>query len=345
MSKIKVAMLAPIAWRTPPRDYGPWELVVGNLTEGLIKKGVDVSLFATGDSITNAKLYSVCKKGYEEDKSINAEVWKLLHISEVFERAEEFDIIHNHFDYPVLTYSKLVKTPVVTTIHGFSSSEIYPVYEKYNENTYYVSISNADRYDKLDYISTVYNGINLSDFTFNPIGGDYLVYLGRICYEKGAYEAIQIAKKANKILKIAGIIQEKDYYEQKIKPLIDNKQIIYLGVISNEEKNQLLGNALCMLHPVMKPERFGLTMAESMACGTPVLGFNKGSVKEVVRNGKIGFVVKNIEEAVKNLPKLEQIKREDCRNHVEKFFSIEKMVGGYIEVYKKIINLHNSTGK
>lgn len=341
MKKPKIAMLAPIAWRTPPKHYGPWELVVSNLTEGLVKKGHDVTLFATKDSITKAKHYAVCPCGYEEDKTINPEIWKLLHISELLERADEFDIIHNHFDYPLLTYSKLIKTPILTTIHGFSSPEIYPVYEKYDNNVHYVSISDADRYEKLNYIATVYNGISLDEFTFNPVGGEYLVFLGRICYEKGTHEAIQIAKKAGKNLIIAGIIQEKEYFRKKVEPYVDGKQIKFIGPVGPKERNQLLGNALALLHPVMKPERFGLVMPEAMACGTPVIAFDKGSIREVVEDGKTGFILSNIEEAVKCVENIGKISREACRKHVEKNFSVEKMVGDYEKVYNKILSLGN----
>jgi len=337
--KLKIAMLAPIAWRTPPRDYGPWELVVSNLTEGLVKRGYDITLFATKDSITKAKLHAICPRGYEEDKNINPEVWKLLHISELLERADEFDIIHNHFDYPLLTYSRLIKTPILTTIHGFSSPEIYPVYEKYNDNVHYASISDSDRYEKLDYIATIYNGINLADFTYNPNKGDYLVFLGRICYEKGTYEAIQIAKKAGKKLIIAGIIQEKDYFKKKVEPYIDGKQIKFIGPVGPKERNELLGNALALLHPVMKPERFGLVMPEAMACGTPVIAFDKGSIKEVVKDKKTGFAVNNIDEAVESLNSINKINRADCRKHVEENFGVEKMVDSYIKVYNKILSL------
>lgn len=338
MKQIKIAMLAPIAWRTPPKHYGPWELVASNLTEGLVKKGHDVTLFATKDSITKAKHHAICPKGYEEDKNIDPDVWKLLHISEVFERAGEFDIIHNHFDFPALTYSKLIKTFVLTTIHGFSSSDIYPVYEKYNDNTYYVSISEADRYEKLNYMATVYNGINLNEFTYNPNVGDYLVFLGRICYEKGTYESIQIAKKVNKKLIIAGIVQENDYFKEKVKPYIDDNQIKCIGPVGPEARDKLLGNALALLHPVMRPERFGLTMPEAMACGTPVIGFDLGSVKEVIADERTGFVVNNINEAVECIKNIDKIKREDCRKRVEDMFTVERMVDNYIKIYKQILS-------
>ena len=168
-------MLSPIAWSTPPKKYGPWESVVSLLTEGLVKRGIDVTLFATADSHTSAKLHAVCPRPYEEDKSIKVKVYECLHISEVFERANEFDIIHNHFDYLPLTYSALVDTPVVTTIHGISSRKILPVYKKYNNRTFYVSISDAYRCNELDYIATVRHGIDVESFYFNDKPQDYLL--------------------------------------------------------------------------------------------------------------------------------------------------------------------------
>src|SRR5476649_927131 len=173
---MKVAVLAPVAWRTPPRHYGPWEQVASNITEGLIKQGIDVTLFATGDSITTGKLSSICDTGYEEDRSQDAKVLECLHISNLMERASEFDIIHNNFDFLPLTYSGLIKTPVITTIHGFSSQKIIPVYKKYNSSSHYVSISNADRSPELKYLATVYNGINVKDFGFTEDPDDYLLY-------------------------------------------------------------------------------------------------------------------------------------------------------------------------
>jgi len=334
----KIAILAPIAWRTPPLGCGPWEQVASNITEGLVKLGYDVTLFATMDSITQARHYAICPTGYEVNKDIDPEVWKLLHISEVFERAEYFDIIHNHFNYPPLVFSKLIKTPLLTTIQGFSSEKVVPVYKKYNKHVHYVSISDADRHPELDYIDTVYNGINLKDFTFNPEGGDTLLYLGRICYEKGTSEAIQIAKKAKKRLIIAGIIQEEDYFKEKVEPFIDGEQIKYLGYISIGERNELLQNALALLNPVRQLERSGLTMIEAMACGTPVLGFDLGSVREVVAHDETGFIVKSIEEAVKSVDKLENINRDKCRQRVEQNFTVDKMVERYIDVYERVLS-------
>src|SRR6195952_1290715 len=205
---MKVAVLAPVSWRTPPRHYGPWEQIASNITEGLIKKGLDVTLFATGDSITAGKLDAICAQGYEEDRTQDAKVLECLHISNLMEKASQFDIIHNNFDFLPLTYSGLIKTPVITTIHGFSSHKIIPVYKKYNAASHYVSISNADRNPDLDYLATVYNGLNIEDFDFVEQPDDYLLYFGRIHHDKGCAEAIEIAQKSNRKLLIAGIVQD-----------------------------------------------------------------------------------------------------------------------------------------
>jgi glycosyltransferase involved in cell wall biosynthesis len=186
---MKVAILSPIAWRTPPLKYGPWEQVTSNIAEGLISQGIDVTLFATGNSKTKGKLQSISETAYAEDATIDPKVWECLHISHVMEKAQDFDIIHNNFDFLPLTYSRLIKTPMVTTIHGFSSPKILPVYKKYNVNNSYVSISHSDRSPELDYIATVYNGINTDDFTFSSIAEDYLLFFGRIHPEKGTYES------------------------------------------------------------------------------------------------------------------------------------------------------------
>jgi glycosyltransferase involved in cell wall biosynthesis len=195
---MRVAILSPVAWRTPPRRYGPWELVASNITEALVAKGIDVTLFATGDSETKAKLAWCTDQPYAEDPSADVKVNECLHISNLMERAGEFDLIHNHYDFLPLSYSRLINTPILTTIHGFSSPLIVPVYEKYNDDTWYVSISNANRHPGLDYIATVYNGINTREFTFNEHPQDYFLFFGRIHPEKGTLEAIQLSKRCGK---------------------------------------------------------------------------------------------------------------------------------------------------
>ncbi|TFF38920.1 glycosyltransferase family 4 protein [Mucilaginibacter psychrotolerans] len=333
---MRAAILAPVAWRTPPRHYGPWEQVASNIAEGLIKLGVEVTLFATGDSITGGELESICKAGYEEDRTQDAKVLECLHISNLMEKADKFDIIHNNFDFLPLTYSGLIKTPAITTIHGFSSPRIIPVYKKYNSIGHYVSISNADRSAELEYIATVYNGLNTEEFTFTQVPEDYLLFFGRIHHDKGAAEAIQIAKKAKKRLLIAGIIQDENYWKEKVEPYLD-EQIKYIGHAGPEKRNELLGKAAALLHPINFAEPFGMSVAEAMLCGTPVIAFNKGSMPELIQHERTGFLVDNVEEAVDAVEKLSSISRERCRDWAASQFSAEKMAGDYFKLYQQIL--------
>lgn len=338
---MKVGILAPIAWRTPPLKYGPWEQVTSNITEGLIKRGVDVTLFATGNSHTEAKLQFVSQTAYAEDSLLDPKVWECLHISNIMEQASKFDIIHNNFDFLPLSYSRLIKTPMLTTIHGFSSQKIIPVYKKYNSNNFYVSISNSDRSAELDYMATVYNGIDSKDFTFNPKPKNYLLLFGRIHPEKGAWEAIQIAKKANKKLIISGLIQDEAYFKEKVKPFVNDIDIVYVGNSGPQKRDQLLGEAAALLHPISFDEPFGLSVAEAMFCGTPVVAFNRGSMPELIDDTKTGFLVNTVDEAVESLNKIDSIKRKYCREWAMSNFSLEKMVDGYIDVYQQIIQTKN----
>jgi glycosyltransferase involved in cell wall biosynthesis len=334
---IKVAMLSPIAWSTPPKKYGPWEYIVSLLTEGLVKRGIDVTLFATADSHTKAKLHAVAPRPYEEDKDMLVKVYECLHISEVFERAKEFDIIHNHFDYLPLTYSALVDTPVVTTIHGISSRKILPVYKKYNNRTFYVSISDAYRCRDLDYIATVRHGIDIESFHFNEKPQDYLLFLSRLHRDKGVREAIEVAKKTGRKLRIAGFIADQAYFENEVQPYIDNNQIIYEGHVDPEYKKELLSNAYALLHMINYDEAFGIGVVEAMASGTPVIAMNRGSMPELIRNGETGFLVSNIDEAAEAVQNIDSISRKACREHAEKHFSVDRMVDEYIKVYETIL--------
>ena len=336
--KARIAMLSPVAWRTPPRAYGAWETVVSNITEGLVARGWDVTLFATSDSITDAELAAVVSKGYEEENSVDPAVVSCLHISEVFERADEFDLIHNHFDFLPLTYSRLVSIPVLTTIHGFSSQKIMPVYRKYKDS-YFVSISDSDRVDGLNYLATIYNGINLSEFTFSNDPGDYLLAYGRIHPDKGFHLAIEVAKRTGRRLKIAGFIQDHAYFEQNISPHVGGEDIEYVGTVSNKERDELLHGAYAVLHLNTIPERFGLVMAEAMAAGVPVVAMDLGSCREVVADGKTGFLVMNVDEAIKAVQRIPDISREACRDRVEKYFSRDIMVENYERVYNQIFQL------
>jgi len=330
-------MLAPISWRVPPRHYGPWEWVVSLLTEGLISKGVEVTLFATGDSQTAGKLHWVCPRPYSEDRELDPKVWEALHISEAFEHAGEFDLIHNHFDFLPLTYSGLVATPVVTTIHGFSSPKILPVYRKYNHRVYYVAISEADRQPDLEYIATIHHGIPLSDYRFHEEAGDYLLFLGRIHHDKGTSEAIGVARRAGLPLIIAGIVQDERYFQTRVAPDIDGKEIKYLGAVSPQRKVELLGGARALLHLINFDEPFGLTVIEAMACGTPVIAIRRGAMPEVIRDGETGFLVASPEEALERVGQIDDIDRRRCRAWVEERFTQERMVQEYLQVYERIL--------
>jgi glycosyltransferase involved in cell wall biosynthesis len=332
----RIAVLSPVAWRTPPRQYGAWETVASNITEGLTKKGWDVTLFATKDSITNAKLHAVIEKGYEEDKNLDPKVVEYLHISEIMEHSHEFDLIHNNYDFMPLTFSRLIKTPILTTIHGFSSDKIRRVYHKYKNDAYFVSISNSDRDRQLPYLATVYNGIDISQITFRQLSGDKLVFLGRIHPDKGTHLAIETAEKTGLDLIIAGIVQNEEYFRQKIKPHINGRNIRYIGPVNPLQRDELFSQALCVLHLNTIPERFGLVIAESMAAGVPVIAANLGSCGEVIEDGKTGFLVKNTNQAAQAVNKIKQINRIDCRKRVEQKFTIEKMTNDYEKVYEKI---------
>lgn len=334
---MKIAILSPVAWRTPPRHYGPWEQVASNIAEGLVAKGLDVTLFATLDSQTKGKLDGIIPVGYEEDKETDPKVAECLHIGNLMKKAAQFDIIHNHFDFLPLTYSGLIKTPMVTTIHGFSSPKIVPVYKRYNSTNYYVSISNSDRNPELKYVATVYNGIDKRHFTLNEQPEDYLLYFGRIHYDKGTFEAIEIARKAGMKLIISGIIQDRDYFDGKVAPYIDNRNVFYDGSAGPEKRDKLLRNAKALLHPVNFEEPFGLSVAEAMFCGTPVIAFNRGSMPELIKDGTTGFLVSTIDEAVDKVSVLETIDRKYCRKWAETHFSREKMVGDYIKVYEEVL--------
>jgi glycosyltransferase involved in cell wall biosynthesis len=334
---MRIAMLAPVAWRTPPYHYGPWELVTSLLTEELVKQGIDVTLFATADSKTSAKLESIIPGGYEGNPKVDAKVAECLHISNCFEKASGFDLIHNNFDFLPLTYSSFVNVPVLTTIHGFSSPLIIPVFEKYNNSAYYVSISNADRARSLKYVRTIYHGIDIRQFTFRNDSKGYLVFLGRIHPDKGAVEAIEIAKACGKELIMAGIIQDNAYYENQVAPLIDNKSIHYIGSVGPSQRDELLGGAAALLHPINFKEPFGLAIIEAMACGTPSVAYNRGSMPELIANGTNGFLVNNIEGAVRAVGQIGSIKRVVCRKIVEEKFTVERMTREYIEVYREIL--------
>ena len=335
---MRIAVLSPVSWRTPPRHYGPWESVVSLLTEELVRLGLDVTLFATRDSQTSGKLVAVCPRPYSEDPSVNPKVAECLHIAEVFERSADYDLIHNHFDFLPLTYSALVETPVLTTIHGFSSPAIIPVYRKYNAQSHYVAISESDRSPELDYIATIHHGIDVARFPFSGAEGEYLLFFGRIHPEKGVHEAIQVAQRVGIKLVIAGIIQDQDYFATKVKPHIDGTTVDYLGSTGPDQRADVLGHALALLHLISFDEPFGLSLIESMACGTPVIAFDRGSMPEIIRDGETGYIVEDIEGAINAVAAVRTIDRSICRADVEKRFTSTRMARDYVRVYQKILN-------
>jgi glycosyltransferase involved in cell wall biosynthesis len=341
----RIAVLAPVAWRTPPREYGAWETVASNITEGLVARGWnDVTLFATKESITKANLVGWIDKGYEEDKSQIPLVSTCFHISKVMERAHEFDLIHNNFDYLPLTYLPLIKTPMLTTIHGFSDPDILRVYRDHKD-TYYVSISDSDRDKELPYLATVYNGIDLSNLTFRQTPGDKLVHYGRIHMDKGTHLAIELAKKCGKNLIIAGIIQDQQYFDDLVKPHINDTSIKFIGPVNPVQRDALLKEAHAVIHLNTIPERFGLVMAESNAAGVPVIAMDLGSCREVIADGQTGFLVNNVDEAVEAVAKIHSIDRKQCRRRVEENFTIDRMVSGYEKVYAEIFEREQKKGK
>ena len=335
---MRIAVLSPISWRTPPLHYGPWESVVSLLTEELVQTGLDVTLFATADSRTSGKLVAVCPHPYSEDDSVDPKVAECLHISEIFERADEFDIIHNNFDFLPLTYSGLVETPVITTIHGFSSPSIVPVYKKYNDRGHYVAISDSDKSPELDYIATIHHGIDVAQFPFSGAKGEYLLFFGRIHPHKGVYEAIQVAQRIGMKLVIAGIIQDQDYFAARVQPYIDGTTVEYIGSVGPDQRADVLGGALALLHLISFDEPFGLSLVESMACGTPVIAFDRGSMPEIIRHGETGYIVDDIEGAINAVASVSSINRSTCRADVEKRFSSSRMARDYVRVYDTILN-------
>jgi len=334
---LRIAVLSPISWRTPPRHYGPWESVVSLLTEELVRMGLDVTLFASGDSLTSGKLVSVCPRPWSEDPSVEPKVAECLHISEVFERCADFDLIHNHFDFLPLTYSALVETPVISTIHGFSSPAIIPVYKKYNNRSHYIAISEADKSPELDYLATIHHGIDLAKFPFFEADGQYLLFFGRIHPHKGVYEAIQVAKRAGIKLRIAGIVQDQDYFTTRVAPYLDGVTVEYLGAVGPDRRGELLGQATALLHLISFDEPFGLSLVESMACGTPVIAFGRGSMAEIIRHEETGYIVADIDEAFEAVAAIGSINRSACRHDVEQRFTHTRMAKNYVTAYRSIL--------
>ena len=332
---MKIAMLAPVAWRTPPRAYGPWELIASLLTEGLVARGHDVTLFATADSVTGAELDAVAPHGYAEDPGMDGRVWEALHVANALRRSAEFDLVHSHLDWLPLTLVEQWQAPLVTTVHGFSDPRILPAYLAANSN--YVSISDSDRADELSYVATVHHGIDLSEFSPTRAVGSELVALGRIHPDKGTEDAIAIAHGAGRRLLVCGPIADDTYFEERVRPHLDDDRVVYLGTLGPEERSRVLGSAAALLHPVRFAEPFGLVVVEAMACGTPVIATRRGSMPEIVDEGVTGFLIDSVAEAIAAVPAAVALDRRIVRETAERRFGVARMVDGYLAVYREIL--------
>lgn len=334
---LRIAVLAPIAWRTPPRHYGPWEQFASLLANGLVAAGHDVTLFATADSITSATLSSTAPTGWNDDDTIDPKVAECLHIAAVFERADEFDVIHNGFDFLPLTYSRLVETPVVTTIHGFSSERIVEVYARYGDGTHYVAISDADRHPRLRYAATVHHGIDTAAFAIHPAPGERLLFFGRIHPDKGTAAAIDVARRAGRPLDIAGIIHDEAYFRTEVEPHIDGDHVRYLGPVDAARRAEVLGRAHALLHLIGFDEPFGYSVVEAMACGTPVIAFPRGSMRELIDDGVTGHLVANRDDAVAAVDR-PLLDRASIRARTAVRFDVSTMVSKYVDIYRSLTN-------
>lgn len=340
---MRIAQVAPLWERVPPPAYGGIELVVGLLSDELVRRGHEVILFASGDSQTLAKLESIHPRALRLDPSVKEYgIYEMLQLSSVYERANEFDIIHSHMGCAALPYAKLVKTPTVHTLHGVFTPDNRKMYSHAKEQPY-VSISNTQRDPDLNLncVATVYNGIDVSSHKFFPEADQppYLAFLGRMSPEKGPHHAITIAKAVGIPLKMAGKVDVVDveFFETQIKPHIDGEQIQFLGEANHEQKNILMGRAMATLFPITWREPFGLVMSESMAAGTPVIAINLGAATEVVAHGKTGFTCNTVEECIAAVDKISTIDRLACREHVLNRFSVKQMVDGYEAVYRQAV--------
>ncbi|WP_221330461.1 glycosyltransferase family 4 protein [Actinoplanes sp. L3-i22] len=333
---MKMALLGPIAWRTPPLHYGPWELVTSLLAEGLVARGIDVTLFATLDSVTTATLAGVVPAGYEGNDDLDGRVWEAIHVSNVLARSGEFDLIHNHLDWLPLAFSAHCAAPMLTTIHGFSGANILPAYRR--ANSHFVSISDSDRSPDLDYLATVHHGVDVAGLPFQADGGDDLILFGRIHPDKGTDLAIEIARRAGRRLVICGIVQDRAFFEERVEPLIDGERVVYLGSVGPGERGAILGSGAALLHPIRFAEPFGLSVVESMICGTPVIAYRKGSMPEVVDEGVTGRLVASVDEAVAAVEGIASLDRAACSARARDRFSADRMVDEYLAIYRKIIS-------
>jgi glycosyltransferase involved in cell wall biosynthesis len=331
---VRVAVLGSIAWRTPPRGYGPWERVAGLIAAGLHERGVEVTLFATLDSITPARLDGVIAHGYAEQAGVDGRIWEALHVSRALARSDEFDIVHNHLDWLPLAFEEHARAPLVTTVHGFSSAAILPAFQRARSSL--VSISFADRAPELSYAANVYHGVDENELPFDSAGGDALAFFGRIHPDKGTAAAIEIAARSGRRLVICGIVQDAAYYRECVEPHVDGDRVTYLGPVGPRQRAEVLGSSAALLHPIAFAEPFGLSVVEAMMCGTPTIAFELGSMPEIIDSGATGFLASDVADAVSMVDRASSLDRANCRRIAELRFSASRMVDDYITVYHDV---------
>ena len=339
---MKIAQVSPLYESVPPRLYGGTERIVSYLTEELVQQGHEVTLFASGDSKTSATLVPGSKNSLRLDTTCYDPIpHHLVMLEQVFSMARQFDILHFHTEYFHYAASRRCGQAHVTTLHGrLDIPDLIPLYQEYSDIPV-ISISDAQRAPLpwLNWQGTVYHGLPLDILPFTSRSGDYLAFLGRVSPEKGLESAIAIARKSGMNLKIAAKVDKNDcdYYDSKIKPLIDGRVVEYVGEINEEEKSAFLGNAAALIFPIDWEEPFGLVMIESMACGTPVIAYPRGSVTEIVKVGASGFVVRNVDEAVHAVKAVSSLSRQRCRNYFEERFAVTRMAEDYVAIYEQMI--------
>lgn len=336
---MRIAQIAPLQESVPPQGYGGTERVVSWLTEELVRRGHDVTLFASGDSKTSARLQAVVPRALRLAGVPDYLPATMLSLGQVFDRAHEFDVIHSHVDIPAIPFSRLVKTPILFTMHGrLDLGWMRLLYDAYPDVNL-ISISNNQRrlLPAWNWLGTVYNGIDVEDYTLQPRPGEYLAFLGRISPEKGIEEAIEVARLSGVPLKIAAKVdpRDQDYYQQ-IKHLLEEPFVEYVGEVDQREKDQFLGRARALIFPIRWPEPFGLVMVEAMATGTPVIAGRFGSVPEVVEDGRTGFICDSTEEMALAAERLGELDRAVCRRVVEERFSTSVMASGYEAMYRRL---------